>query len=144
MAEVVRSQGAAGLQRGSRAASALGGIAALIAVLTTGCATLWPTAFPEGAGSLAGPWNGWMMIGRLGNGAATMTVRDNGVFDGVLRLADGDEAFHGALTVLGSRTMRYGGSLGEGTATLSEAAGERTLRLVPDGGGGLATFLQAK
>jgi len=144
MAEVLRSQGVAGLQKGSRAASALGGIVALIAIMTTGCATLWPTASPEGAGSLAGPWNGWVMIGRLGNGAATMTVRDNGVFGGVLRLADGDEAFHGAITVLGSRTMRYGGSFGEGTATLTEGAGERTLRLVPDGGGGLATFIQGK
>ena len=62
-----------------------------------------------------------------------MTVRDNGVFDGVLRLADGDEAFHGALTVLGSRTMRYDGTFGDGTATLTGGAGERTLRLVPDG-----------
>jgi len=116
----------------------------LVATLTTGCATLWPTASTTDAGRLAGQWSGWMMIERLGNGAATMTVRDDGVFEGVLRLADGDRAFRGAISALGSRTMRYDGTFGDGTATLAEGAGERTLRLVPDGGGGLATFAQVK
>ena len=142
--EVVRRLGPAVLTKRSRALSALGMMVALIAVLTTGCATLWPTASATDAGRLEGQWIGWMMIERLGNGPATMTVRNDGVFDGVLRLADGERAFRGGISVLGSRTMRYDGTFGDGTATVTGGAGERTLRLVPDGGGGVATFVQAK
>ncbi len=120
--------------------SALSRGLALAAMVSAGCAAPWLTASPDSARRLAGPWTGWMMMGWLGNGPATMTVRDNGTFDGVLRLADGDRPFHGAISVLGPRTMRYDGTFGDGKVTLDED----TLKLLPDGGGGVATFVPAK
>jgi hypothetical protein len=109
---------------------------AVIGIASAACAI-------PGLGSaqrLAGLWQGWMAIGKLGNGPASMTIRENGAFEGVVRLADGDRPFHGAISAVGFGHLRYDGTFGDGTATLDDAM----LKLVPDGGGGAATFARVR
>jgi hypothetical protein len=114
------------------------------ALVAASCAQLVPTASPEATAALAGQWIGWMTIGRIGYGPATMTLRPGGAFEGVVRLADGDAPFRGAVTALASGALRYGGTFGDGTVTLIASDARRTLRFVPDGGGGEPRFEQAR
>lgn len=115
-----------------------------LALVAGGCASLWPVVSPGGVPRLAGTWQGWMAIPRLGNAAARMTVKADGGFDGVLRLDDGDRPFHGSISALASGALRYDGTFGDGDVALRESAGGPTLKLVPDGGGGVATFVPAR
>ena len=73
-----------------------------------------------------------------------MTVKDDGAFEGVVRLEDEERPFRGAISVLGPHAMRYDGTFGDGIATVAAERGRLTLKLVPDGGGGVATFLPAQ
>ncbi len=115
-----------------------------VALVCAGCAELTPIASREGPQKLVGEWNGWMTMSRLGNGPARMTVKDHGIFEGVLHLEDEDRPFRGAISMLTPRMMRYGASFGDGIATVAEEPGRATLKLVPDGGGGGATFVRAQ
>ncbi len=128
----------------SRVRAALVSWLVITALLSAGCAELRPTASPQGPHKLIGEWNGWISIVRLGNGPARMTVKDHGLFEGVLRLEEEDRPFRGAISVLTPRMMRYDASFGDGIATVTEDRGRATLKLVPDGGGGGATFVRAQ
>jgi len=115
-----------------------------LALIAGGCASLWPVAAPGGVPRLAGVWQGWMAIPRLGNAGARMTVRADGAFDGVIMLDDGERPFHGAITALTSGAMRYGSTFGDGDVTAGGTGDAPTLKLVPDGGDGVATFVPAR
>jgi hypothetical protein len=116
--------------------------ALLVALLAAGCGSLSPA--PERTAELAGQWAGWMSIGRLGHGPASVTVRPDGQFEGTVRTADEDRPFRGAVTALASGALRYGGTFGDGAVALTDSGGRRTLRFVPDGGGVGATFEQVR
>ena len=62
------------------------------------------------------------------------------MFEGVVRLTDGDQLFRGAISAVGVGPLRYDGTFGDGTVTLDDGL----LKLVPDGGGGAATFALAR
>jgi hypothetical protein len=115
-----------------------------LATLASGCANFWPTASADATRVLAGTYSGWMSFSRLGNGVATMTVRDTGAFEGVLRLDDENRPFRGAITMLGARMLRYDGTFGDGAVALAGEPDRRTLKFMADGGGGTATFVLAK
>ena len=125
-------------------AAALVRAAVIGALLGSGCAAFAPAPAPSVVTGFAGQWSGWMTISRLGNGPASMTVRPDGRFDGALRLADGERPFHGALTALASGAVRYGGTFGDGAVTIAGRVDRRTMALVPDGGGGGATFARVQ
>jgi len=116
----------------------------VFAALANGCANVWPTVSADATRVLAGNYSGWMSFARLGSGVASMTVKDTGAFEGVLRLEDEDRPFRGAITVLGPRMLRYDGTFGDGTVALAGEPDRRTLKFMADGGGGAATFVLAK
>jgi hypothetical protein len=112
---------------------------ALILFVVVGCATLPPVRDVK---DVAGVWRG-RVLGPLGHGMATLTVREDGAYTGTLYLDGGDREFSGRLTVAG-RQVRYLDAGGTGTVTLDERAGRRVLRFVSDGGGAVATYTPAR
>jgi hypothetical protein len=111
--------------------------AALVVLMLVlgGCASLLSIRDVK---DVAGVWRG-RILGPLGHGTATLTIREDGGYTGTVYLDGGDREFSGRLTVVG-RQVRYLDAGGTGTVTLDEHAGRRVLRFVSDGGGAVATY----
>ncbi len=93
---------------------------------------------------LAGDWHGRLAL-QLANAAATLTIKENGAYQGALHLAGGeDRPFNGAITVVRPGRVRYQGSHGNGMVMLMRRGDESTLRFVPDGGGGGGAFTRVR
>lgn len=113
----------------------------LSATLAVGCASAQTRAAETAA--LAGTWRG-RMSGPAGNGPIIMTIAEDGTFQGLLFVEPKYKEIRGAISVLSPGTMRYEGNGGNGRVTVREERGRRTLRLIPDGGGGGAELTPSK
>ena len=113
----------------------------LLAALLAGCASSPPPS-PQSMG-LAGTWRG-RMSSPMGNAPLILTIAEDGTFQGLLFVEPKYKEVKGAITVLSSSNVRYGGNDGNGRITLREERGQRVLRFVPDGGGGGAELVPAK
>jgi hypothetical protein len=115
------------------------GLVAVVAFALAGCASGVAIRDPQ---DVAGAWRG-RVLGPLGHGFATLTVRADGTYSGTLYLDGGDREFSGQLTVVGGQ-VRYLDTSGSGSVTLDERAGQRVLRFVADGGGAVALYSPAR
>jgi hypothetical protein len=108
---------------------------AVMVLVFAGCASLLSIRDVK---DVAGVWRG-RVLGPLGHGTATLTIREDGGYTGTLYLDGGDREFSGRLTVVGGQ-VRYLDAGSTGTVTLDQHAGRRVLRFVSDGGGAVATY----
>lgn len=116
---------------------------ALLALLLGGCSLV---ASPDvvAVRELAGAWRGRLAL-QQSNATATMTVKDDGGYQGALHLEGGeDRAFNGAIVIVRPGRLRYQGSHGNGMVIIVSQGAEMTLRFVPDGGGGGGAFTRAR
>jgi len=91
---------------------------------------------------LAGAWQGRLAL-QLANAAATLTIKEDGTYQGALHLDGGeDRPFSGAIVTVREGRLRYQGTHGNGLVMVRQR-GEITLRFVPDGGGGGGAFTRA-
>ena len=118
-------------------------VGALALVLLAGCAQVSRQHPVADVHELTGAWRGRLAL-QLANAAATMTIKENGTYQGALHLEGGeDRPFNGAIIVLRPGRVRYQGSHGNGIVVLTTHGDETTLRFVPDGGGGGGAFTRA-
>ena len=111
-----------------------------VAVMLTVCSAVSRQHPVASVHELAGDWHGRLAL-QLANAAATMTIKENGAYQGALHLDGGeDRPFNGAITVVRPGRVRYQGSHGNGIVMLMRRHGESMLRFVPDGGGGGGAF----
>jgi hypothetical protein len=115
----------------------------LVTIVVAGC-SLVATQSPATLREIAGTWQGRMAL-EPANASATLTIRDDGTYQGALHLAGGeDRPFSGAIVVVRPGRVRYHGSHGNGLIVLVERDGQVALRFVPDGGGGGGAFTRAR
>jgi hypothetical protein len=118
-------------------------LAALLvgAVLVGGCAP-GGTRPAGGIGDLAGEWRGrW--LGPAGHARAALSVKPDGAYRMALFLDGGDRVVSGTVVPLSSGRLRYQDLHGNGEVRVERDGGVRTLRFVPDGGGGGGAFRRA-
>jgi hypothetical protein len=114
------------------------------AVMLTGCSAVSRQHPVASVHELAGDWHGRLAL-QLANAAATMTIKENGAYQGTLHLEGGeDRPFNGAITVVRPGRVRYQGPHGNGIVMLMRRGDESTLRFVPDGGGGGGAFTRVR
>jgi len=114
------------------------------AVMLTGCSAVSRQHPVASVQELAGDWHGRLAL-QLANAAATMTIKENGAYQGALHLDGGeDRPFNGAIIVVRPGRVRYQGSHGNGIVVLVRRGDESTLRFVPDGGGGGGAFTRVR
>ena len=120
------------------------GAVALLIVALGGCSLVSTRDSIASVRELAGAWRGRLAL-QLANAAATMTIKEDGAYQGALHLDGGeDRPFNGAITILRPGRVRYQGSHGNGIVMVTQRGTETTLRFVPDGGGGGGTFTRAR
>ena len=116
----------------------------LAAVMLAGCSLL-STQPPVGTvRELAGAWQGRLAL-QLANAVATLSIKDDGTYQGALHLEGGeDRPFSGAIVIVRPGRVRYQGSHGNGIVTVTQHGDEIALRFVPDGGGGGGAFTRVR
>ena len=114
------------------------------AVMLTGCSAVSRQHPVASVQELAGDWHGRLAL-QLANATATLTIKENGAYQGALHLDGGeDRPFNGAIIVVRPGRVRYQGSHGNGIVVLVRRGDESTLRFVPDGGGGGGAFTRVR
>ena len=114
------------------------------AVMLIGCSVVSRQHPVASVHELAGDWHGRLAL-QLANAAATMTIKENGAYQGALHLDGGEgRPFNGAIIVVRPGRVRYQGSHGNGIVMLMRRGDESTLRFVPDGGGGGGAFTRVR
>ena len=89
-----------------------------VAAMLTGCSAVSRQHPVASVQELAGEWHGRLAL-QLANAAATMTIKENGAYQGALHLDGGeDRPFNGAITVVRPGRVRYQGSHGNGIVML--------------------------
>jgi hypothetical protein len=109
---------------------------ALAVVVLAGCAKAPPVHPGPSVRELAGTWRGRLAVGAA-NAAATLTIKEDGLYAGMLHLEGGDRPFTGTIVAARPGRLRYHGSNGDGSVVVTPPTGPpATLHFVPDGGGG--------
>lgn len=118
--------------------------AALVVLMLVGCAKPPPLNPGPSVRELAGTWRGRLAVGGA-NAAATLSIKEDGVYAGALHLAGGDRPFTGAIVLARPGRLRYHGSNGDGAVVVTPMTGPAaTLHFVPDGGGGGGSLARAE
>ena len=112
-------------------------VALMLAVVALAGCTKAPRVHPgPDVRELAGTWRGRLAVGAA-NAAATVAIKEDGVYAGALHLEGGDRPFTGAIVAARPGRLRYHGSHGDGSIVVTPPNGPpATLHFVPDGGGG--------
>jgi hypothetical protein len=117
---------------------------ALLVVVLTGCSTPPPLHPGPSVRELAGTWRGRLAIGAA-NGVATLAIKEDGTYAGMLHLEGGDRPFSGAIVQARPGRLRYLGTNGDGTVVVTPPnQPAATLHFVPDGGGGGGSLARGK
>ena len=116
----------------------------LAALLAGACSAVTTQQGVEMVSELAGAWRGRLAVVQA-NAAATMTVQEDGRYQGALHFDRGEERpFTGVIVLARPGLWRYHGTHGNGTVLLVRRGDELTLRFVPDGGGGGGAFTRPR
>jgi hypothetical protein len=117
---------------------------ALVSLTIVGCAAAPPLHPGTSVREVAGTWRGRLAIGGA-NAAATVTIKEDGLYAGALHLEGGDRPFTGAIVLARPGRLRYHGTNGDGSVVVTPPNGPpATLHFVPDGGGGGGALARAE